>query len=82
MSTSPTPAIGIVNDNTNSEYGTTSAQYQRTQSGIKRIRRMTITLGLLIMVMLVDKFLILLFGFFHKRKELNMILTIYFRTLC
>ena len=54
MSMSPTQATGIVNDNTNSEYGTTSAQHQRTHSGIKRIRRMTITLGLLIMVMLLS----------------------------
>ena len=42
----------IADSNSNSEYGTTSAQYQRTQSGMQRIWKMTI--GLLIMVMLLS----------------------------
>ena len=54
ISLSATQTTGITNGNSNSEYGTTSAQYQRTQSGMQRIWRMTITLGLLIMVMLLS----------------------------
>ena len=51
----PTVGTQLATDgNSQSEYGTTSAQYQRTQSGMQRIRKMTITLGLLIMVMLLS----------------------------
>ena len=51
----PTVGAQLATDgNSQSEYGTTSAQYQRTQSGMQRIRKMTITLGLLIMVMLLS----------------------------
>jgi len=42
----------IADGNSNSEYGTTSAQYQRTQSGMQPIWK--ITIGLLIMVMLLS----------------------------
>jgi len=54
ISLSATQTTGITDSNSNSEYGTTSAKYQRTQSGMQRIWRMTITLGLLIMVMLLS----------------------------
>ena len=51
----PTVGTQLATDgNSQSEYGTTSAQYQRTQSGMQRIRKMTISLGLLIMVMLLS----------------------------
>jgi len=62
MSMSATQTTGITDGNSNSEYGTTSAQYQRAQNGIKRIRKMTITLGLLIMVMLLSVLPNIIFG--------------------